>query len=187
MTYRVSDYTMGVMAMPLYIDLGYDKATIGQIKGLFGVTMLIIGAFAGGWSAFKFGLPKTLIIGAILTIVTNMAFAWLAQIQTPLPHYLLVTIGADNLAAGYAGTAIIAFMSLLTNKNFTATQYALFSSLVAFSGKSLAGFSGVLADMIDYQNFFIVTALFGLPPLIAVIIAARIKIIKGRSENSNVI
>jgi len=177
MTYRFSDYTMGVMAMPLYIDLGYSKATIGLVKGAFGVTMLLIGSFAGGWSAVKYGLPKTLIVGAILTIVTNMAFAWLAQVDAPLSQYLFVTIGADNFAAGYAGTAIIAFMSLLVNKDFTATQYALFSSIVAFSGKSIAGFSGVLADMIDYQNFFVITALFGIPPLLAVIVSWRIKLL----------
>jgi len=177
MTYRLSDYTMGVMAMPMYIDLGYDKGTIGQVKGAFGIVMLMVGAFAGGWSAMKFGLAKTLIVGAILTIITNLAFAWLAQVEQPLAQYLMITIGADNLAAGFAGTAIIAFMSLMTNKDFTATQYALFSSLVAFSGKSLAGFSGLLADILEYQNFFIVTALFGLPPLLAVIVAWRLKLV----------
>ena len=144
---------------------------------------LLVGSFAGGWSAVKFGLPKTLIVGAVLTIVTNMAFAWLAQVDAPLAQYLFVTIGADNLAAGYAGTAIIAFMSLLVNKEFTATQYALFSSIVAFSGKSIAGFSGVLADMIDYQNFFIVTALFGIPPLLAVILSWKIKLLERGKVN----
>ena len=178
MTYRLSDYTMGVMAMPLYIDLGYTKATIGLVKGAFGVTMLLVGSFAGGWSALKYGFSKTLIAGAILTIVTNLAFAWLAQVEAPLAQYLFVTIGADNLAAGFAGTAIIAYMSLLTNKDFTATQYALFSSIVAFSGKSLAGFSGVLADMIDYQDFFVVTALVGVLPLLAVILGWRMKLLE---------
>ena len=178
MTYRFSDYTMGVMAMPLYIDLGYSKGTIGLVKGAFGITMLLIGSFAGGWSALKYGLPKTLIAGALLTVITNLAFAWLAQVEAPLAQYLFVTIGADNLAAGFAGTAIIAFMSLLVNKAFTATQYALFSSIVAFSGKSIAGFSGVLADKVDYQNFFVITALFGLPPLLAVIVSWKIKLLE---------
>lgn len=176
MTYRLSDYVMGVMALPLYIDLGYTKGTIGLVKGVFGVSMLLAGAFIGGWSALKYGLPKTLIAGAVVTILTNLAFAWLAQVSTPQASYLFVTIGADNIAAGFAGTAIIAFMSILTNKDFTATQYALFSSLVAFSGKSLAGFSGVLADKIDYENFFIVTALVGFLPLLAVIAAWYFKI-----------
>jgi len=175
MTYRLSDYVMGVMALPLYIDLGYSKATIGVVKGVFGVSLLLLGAFMGGWSALKFGLLKTLIVGAILMIITNLAFAWLAQVSSPKTTYLYVTIGADNIAAGYAGTAIIAFMSVLTNKNFTATQYALFSSLVAFSGKSLAGFSGVLADRYDYEIFFIATALVGFAPLLAVVILLWLK------------
>ncbi len=185
LTYRISDYTMGVMAMPLYSDLGYDKGTIGAVKGVYGVTMLMIGAFAMAWSSMKYGLPKTLIAGAVLTIITNLAFAWLATVTEPRAIYLLVTIGADNLAGGFAGTAIIAFMSTLTDKNFTATQYALFSSLVAFSGKFFAGFSGVLADKIDYTNFFIVTAFFGLPALIGVIIAWKIGFVaEGKVESS---
>jgi len=172
--YRISDYTMGVMAMPLYSDLGYEKGTIGAVKGVYGISMLMIGAFIMAWSSMKYGLPKTLIVGAVLTIITNLAFAWLATVTQPKAIYLLVTIGADNIAAGYAGTALIAFMSTLTDKNFTATQYALFSSLVAFSGKFFAGFSGVLADKIGYQDFFTITAFFGLPALICVIIAWKI-------------
>jgi len=80
-----------------------------------------------------------------------------------------VTIGADNIAAGFAGSVFIAFMSIMTNRKFSASQYALFSSLFAFYGKSLAGFSGVLADKIGYESFFVVTALFGVPALLLVI------------------
>lgn len=186
LTYRLSDYTMGVMAMPMYVDLGYKEGIVGAIKGVYGVTMLMVGAFGMAWSAMKYGLPQTLIAGAVLTIITNLAFAWLATVSEPRAIYLLVTVGADNLAGGFAGTAIIAFMSTLTDKNFTATQYALFSSLVAFSGKFFAGFSGVLADKIDYQNFFIVTAFFGLPALIGVIIAWKIGFVaEGKIEKSD--
>ncbi len=168
-TYRISDTTMGVMAMPLYIDLGYAKSVIGGVKGVFGISMLIVGAFAGGWGATKYGMGKAMIIGAILTIITNLAFAWLATVSTPKAIYLFVTIGADNIAAGFAGSVFIAFMSILTNKKFSASQYALFSSLFAFYGKSMAAFSGVLADKIDYMWFFIVTSGFGVPALIFVI------------------
>ena len=168
-TYRISDTTMGVMAMPLYIDLGYDKSVIGSVKGAFGITVLIFGAFLGGWAATKYGLAKAMIAGAILTIITNLAFAWLATVSSPKSYYLLVTIGADNIAAGFAGSVFIAFMSIMTNRKYSASQYALFSSLFAFYGKSLAGFSGVLADKIGYESFFVVTALFGVPALIFVI------------------
>lgn len=165
-TYRISDTTMGVMAGPLYIDLGYEKSVIGTVKGAFGISVLIFGAFLGGLSAIRYGMGRSMVIGAILTIVTNLAFAWLAQVETPRAAYLFVTIGADNIAAGFAGSIFIAFMSILANKAMSATQYALYSSLFAFFGKSLAGFSGVLADAVEYQNFFVITAIFGVPALI---------------------
>jgi len=174
-TYRISDTTMGVMAGPLYIDLGYDKSTIGTVKGAFGITVLIVGAFLGGIIATRKGLASAMIIGAILTVVTNLAFAWLAQVDTPHAAYLFVTIGADNIAAGFAGSVFIAFMSIMTNKAMSATQYALLSSLFAFYGKSLAGFSGVLAEKVGYETFFIITGLFGIPALILCLVAARAK------------
>jgi len=169
-TYRISDTTMGVMAMPLYIDLGYDKSVIGSIKGMFGITVMIVGAFMGGLSAIKIGLARSMIIGAIILIATNLAFAWLATITEPKAIYLLVTIGADNIAAGFTGSVFIAFMSIMTSKQFTATQYALFSSMFAFYGKSLAGFSGQIADAVGYEWFFIITSAFGLPALLFVIV-----------------
>lgn len=165
-TYRISDTTMGVMAGPLYIDLGYDKSVIGTVKGAFGISILIFGAFLGGLSAMRYGMGRSMVIGAILTILTNLAFAWLAQVETPRAAYLFVTIGADNIAAGFAGSIFIAFMSILANKAMSATQYALYSSLFAFFGKSLAGFSGMLADAVEYQNFFVITAIFGVPALL---------------------
>jgi len=121
------------------------------------------------------------IIGDFADIIRR--FGWLSILLLLISRYLFVTIGADNLAAGFAGTAIIAFMSMLVNKDFTATQYALFSSIVAFSGKSIAGFSGVLADMVDYQNFFVITALFGIPPLLAVIVSWKIKLLERGKVN----
>ena len=169
-TYRISDTTMGVMAMPLYIDLGYEKSVIGAIKGVFGISVMIVGAFLGGVTAVKIGLARSMIIGAIILIVTNLAFAWLATVSEPKALYLLVTIGADNIAAGFTGSVFIAFMSIMTSKQFTATQYALFSSMFAFYGKSLAGFSGVIADAVGYEWFFVITSGFGIPALIFVII-----------------
>ena len=188
-TYRISDTTMGVMAGPLYVDLGYTKDVIGAIKGLWGITMLIVGAFLGGWWATRFGLANSMIAGAVITISTNLTFAWLSSQAVPADepflfnfefgwfglHLKLSTlklaavIGVDNIAAGFAGGVFIAFMSVITNKSFSASQYALFSSLYAFYGKTLAGFSGVLADQVGYESFFVATALFGVPALLFVI------------------
>ena len=182
-TYRISDTTMGVMTGPLYIDLGYDKSTIGTVKGAFGIFILIVGAFLGGLQAMRYGLARAMIVGAILTIMTNLAFAWLAQVDTPRAIYLFVTIGADNIAAGYAGSVFIAFMSIMTNKEMSATQYALMSSLFAFYGKSLAGFSGVLADAVGYELFFIITGLFGIPALCLAIWATIGKFTDGINDD----
>jgi len=182
-TYRISDTTMGVMAGPLYIDLGYDKATIGTVKGVFGIIVGIIGAFWGGLYAMTKGLGRAMIIGAVLTVLTNLTFAWLAQVETPRAIYLFVTIGADNIAAGFAGSVFIAFMSVMTNRKMSATQYALLSSLFAFYGKSLAGFSGLLADAVGYEVFFVVTALFGIPAFLLAIIAARMRFTDGIDDD----
>ena len=115
--------------------------------------------------------------------MTNLAFAWLAQVDTPRAIYLFVTIGADNIAAGYAGSVFIAFMSIMTNKEMSATQYALMSSLFAFYGKSLAGFSGVLADAVGYELFFIITGLFGIPALCLAIWATIGKFTDGINDD----
>jgi len=182
-SYRISDTTMGVMAGPLYIDLGYDKSTIGAVKGAFGITVLIVGAFLGGLIATRDGLARAMIIGAVLTVITNLAFAWLAQVETPHAAYLFVTIGADNIAAGFAGSVFIAFMSVMTNKKMSATQYALLSSLFAFYGKSLAGFSGVLADKVGYEAFFVITAMFGIPAFVLAIWAAKSRFTDGIDDS----
>ena len=153
----------------LYIDLGYSKTVIGAVKGVFGISMLIFGAFAGSWSVAKIGMSKTMVFGAFVTIFTNLSFAWLATVSTPKTVYLFSTIGADNLAAGFSGSVFIAFMSILVNKKYSASQYALFSSLFALYGKSLAAFSGVLADKVDYMWFFVLTSVLGIPALIFVL------------------
>lgn len=185
-TYRISDYTMGVMTMPFYIDLGYEKDVIGTVKGLWGITIMIVGAFLGAWASLKYGLARAMIIGAVLTILTNLAFSWLALQTTPRAIYLFVTIGADNIAAGFAGSVFIAFMSVLTSQKFTATQYAIFSSLYALYGKLLAGYSGVLSDAVGHFNFFAITAAFGVPALLLVIIAWKVDLIGRASPDDDV-
>lgn len=171
-TYRISDFTMGVMAKPLYIDLGYDKETIGLITGVFGLWVGIAGAFLAGIGAMRFGLIRCLVAGAVLTIVTNLSFAWLAAGGAE-PWRLVVAIALDNSAGGFAGGVFIAYMSRLTNTAFTATQYALFSSLYAIYGKTLAGFSGVLADAVGYVWFFAITAGFGVPAFVLTLVLLR--------------
>lgn len=168
--YRLSDFTMGVMTQPLYADLGYTKTVVGVITGTFGPWPLIGGAFISGLFCVRFGLMKTLMIGAILTIATNGAFAWLASQTAPSNSALLITIFADNLAAGFVGTVFIAYMSSLVDRRYAATQYALLSSGYALFCKILAGFSGVLYTAVGKTAFFTITAAYGIPAIILIIV-----------------
>jgi len=167
--YRLSDFTMGVMASPLYADLGYTKSEVGTITGLVAPWLIVLGGFAGGGLTLWTGLMRALLIGAVITVLSNGAFAWLAAQQDAEIWRLFLVVGADNFAAGFVGAAFIAYLSALTDPANAATQYAVFSSLYAFFCKFLAGFSGLLADAIGYVNFFLVTASYGLPAAMLII------------------
>jgi PAT family beta-lactamase induction signal transducer AmpG len=166
--YRISDITMGIMANPLYIDLGFSKSDIATASKTVGIPLTILGAFFGGFLVVRFGLMRPLLLGALLTVVTNIAFAYLATSDARF-GLLLVTVSADNLAGGFAGSVFIAYLSSLTNTAYTATQYALFSSLFTLAGKFLGGFSGIIVDATSYVHFFIITGLLGIPAILLVL------------------
>ena len=169
--YRLSDFTMGVMASPLYSDIGFARSVVGGIQAGPGVIATIAGGFVGGLIAFRFGVLKAMVVGAIITFVSNGAFAWLAATATPEHNtMLLVVISADNVAAGFVGTVFIAYLSSLTDPANAATQYALLSSLYAFVNKFLAGFSGLLADAVGYTAFFLITAGYAIPAALLVLL-----------------
>jgi MFS transporter, PAT family, beta-lactamase induction signal transducer AmpG len=170
--YRLPDFVMGVMAGPLYVDLGFAKADIANIAKIYGLAMTIAGAFAGGICGLRLGIMRTLVIGVVSASFTNLLFAWLAT-QGPDLTALTLVISIENFAGGFAGTALIAYMSSLTSAQFTATQYALFSSFYALPGKLLGGMSGFIVDAIGYVPFFLMTAGLGVPALVLVLIAIR--------------
>ena len=165
--YRLSDITMGIMANPFYLDLGYSKVEIANIAKVFGFVMSIGGSALGGILVVKWGILKPLLLGAVLVATTNLLFAGLALIEPDWIH-LAIVISADNLSGGLAATAFIAYLSSLTNTAYTATQYALFSSLMTLPGKFVSGFSGLLVDASGYAVFFTGAALIGLPAIILV-------------------
>ncbi|ASE39697.1 AmpG family muropeptide MFS transporter [Brevundimonas vesicularis] len=142
--YRLADFVLNIMN-PFYLDLGFSKTELAEVRKVFGVVMTTLGVFVGGWSVAKLGLIRTMVIGAFMSPVSNLVFAWLAT-QGPSVPALTVAIGVDNVATGYAGTALIAYMSSLTSIGFTATQYALFSSLYALPGKLIASQSGRIVE-----------------------------------------
>jgi len=172
-TYRITDIVMGVIANVFYQDLGYTKVEVAQVAKVFGVLMTLLGAFVGGALVPKVGLTRLLLLGAVLVVSTNLLFAWLAY-QPPRVLYLALVISADNLSAGLATVAFVAYLSALTNVRFSATQYALFSSLMLLLPKFVAGGSGWLVDQIDYPAFFVVTALMGVPVIFLILWLRRI-------------
>jgi len=163
--YRLTDITMGVMANPFYLSLGYTLSQIAAIAKGYGVIMSILGAFLGGLAVARWGASRTLVSGGVLVILTNLGFALLAWFDQPSLIGLSLVISADNLSAGVAGTAFIAYLSGLTNTAYTATQYALFSSLFTLPGKLMGGASGYVVDSVGFMWFFIYTSALGLPAL----------------------
>jgi PAT family beta-lactamase induction signal transducer AmpG len=170
--YRVTDITMGVMALPFYLDLGFSKAQIANVSGIYGVIMTIVGGVLGGVLVPRYGVMRVLLGGSILAAVTNLLFAALALLG-PEIWMLMVTISADNLAGGLAISAFIAYLSGLTNTAYTATQYALFSSLMTLPGKVIGGAAGAVVDALGYPLFFVYSCLIGLPAMLLVIYLMR--------------
>ena len=184
--YRISDIVMGVITNVFYIDMGYSKSQIASVTKIFGVVVTIAGSFLGGLLALRFGVMRVLMLGAVLVAITNLVFVWLANIGgdytslnlpilstsglawVSLPKELTIAIIIDNLAQGIAIAAFIAWLSSLTNVSFTATQYAIFSSLMTLFPKLIGGYSGTLVEHIGYANFFLVASCLGLPVIILI-------------------
>ena len=194
--YRVPDFVMGVMANPLYIDLGFELSTIATVVKLYGIWMTIGGALIGGIVTARIGVLPSLLLGAIAATGTNLIFVWLA-FQGADPVALAVTISVENFSGGFAGTCLIAYMSSLVNHEFAATQYALFSSAFALPGKLLGGLSGVMVDGFSaspslvgpiaaaaphltaqtagYVPFFVSTALMGVPAILLILLVMKVR------------
>ena len=173
-TYRVSDVVMGVMANPFYADLGFTKEEVAAVSKVFGLIMTLVGAFAGGAVASRIGVMRTLFLGGVLSAATNLLFSALA-VRGHDTVFLIFTVSADNFAGGLASAAFVAYLSGLTNVAYSATQYALFSSVMLILPKFLAGFSGVAVDAIGYAGFFTATAAMGVPVLILVALAGVVR------------
>jgi PAT family beta-lactamase induction signal transducer AmpG len=142
--YRVPDFVLNIMN-PFYLDLGYTLVEIAEVRKIFGVWMTMLGTFAGGLAVVRYGLMRAMVIGAFAGPLSNLLFIWLA-FQGHSLWALFAAIGLDNVAGGFAGTCLIAYMSSLTSVGFTATQYALFSSLYAIPGRLIASQSGRIVE-----------------------------------------
>jgi PAT family beta-lactamase induction signal transducer AmpG len=177
--YRLPDFVLGPMANPFYADLGIDKETVGAVRGSFGLLATTLGIAAAGLCAVRFGFFSTLLAGAVLGPGSNLAFSYLALHGADAGVFTAV-MAIDNFCNGFAGVALIGYMSSLTNVGYTATQYALLSSFYALPGKVLKGLSGVAIEQLEvgrslleaYSLFFAGTALIGVPALLLCLILA---------------
>jgi PAT family beta-lactamase induction signal transducer AmpG len=171
--YRLADFVMGPMANPFYVDLGMGTETVGAVRGSAGLVATIVGIAAAGVFVVRYGFAATLLVGAVLGPGSNVAFAWLAHSGPDIGVFTTV-MAIDNFCSGFAGVALVAYMSSLTTVGYTATQYAMLSSFYALLGKILKGFSGVAVQSLQagrtelegYALFFIGTALVGIPALL---------------------
>lgn len=162
--YRISDIVLGVISNVFFEDMGFTKTEIAAVVKTFGLFMTIAGGFLGGLLAVRHGVIRVLYLGAILTVATNLLFLWLAHAGHDI-RILYIVISADNLSAGLASAAFVAFLSHLTNVSFTAVQYAIFSSLMTLLPKTIGGYSGSMVDNLGYPGFFLLASLMGVPVL----------------------
>lgn len=170
--FRLSDIVMGVMAMVFYYDLGFDRSEIATVSKVWGLWMTIAGALLGGLGVLRFGVMRTLLAGAILVALTNLVFAYMALHGRDMVLFTLA-VSADNLAAGYAVTAFIAYLSSLTSAAYTATQYALFTALMNLPGRFVGGFSGAVVEAHGYAVFFTGAAALGIPAILLALYLMR--------------
>ncbi len=171
-TYRISDIVLGVIANVFYIDMGFTKTQIADVTKVFGILMTLAGAALGGVLVSRFGVMRILFLGGVLAAATNLLFSLLAR-SGPDLELLMLVVAADNLSGGLASAAFVAYLSGLTNVAYSATQYALFSSVMLLFPKFVGGFSGVMVESLGYPGFFLATAAMGLPVLVLVALAWR--------------
>ena len=165
--YKLSDITMGVMANPFYLDMGFSKSEIGSVAKAFGFFMSMGGTVLGGVLVVRYGLLRPLMLGAVLVATTNLLFVFMAT-NEPSLRLLALVISADNISGGLATAVFVAYLSSLTNTRYTATQYALFSSVMTLPAKFLGGFSGIVVENVGYPWFFTYASIVGVPAIVLV-------------------
>lgn len=162
--FKISDQMLGVMALPFYLDCGFSKTEIAAVSKLFGVWVGIAGAFLGGAVVVRWGVNKTLLAAMLLGAISNLLYLLLSQHPANLNVFIAV-IGGENLSGGFLGAAAVAWLSSLVNQHYTATQYALFSSLVTLPGKLIGGLSGFMVADMGYSGFFVFSTVAVIPAL----------------------
>ncbi len=162
--YKFGDALAGVMSNPFYVELGFSKIEIANVSKLFGLAALIVGSFIGGALVNRIGIMKALLWCGLLQMLSNLMFVWLAHTGYNM-QVLTLTIAIENLSSGMGMAAFVSYLSLLCNVAYTATQYALLSSLMAFGRTLLSSSSGWFADHMRLGTIFLLTTAAALPGL----------------------
>ncbi len=170
--YKFGDAFAGVMANPFYIKIGFTKAQIATVSKIFGITATLSGVFLGGILVKKIGILKSLFICGLLQMFSNLMFSLQAKIG-PDVRFLFLTIGVENLSGGMGSAAFVAYLSILCNTAYTGTQYALFTSFMAFGRTWLSASSGWIAQQTDWVIFFIISTFLAIPGLIILLLMMR--------------
>jgi PAT family beta-lactamase induction signal transducer AmpG len=163
--YKFGDAFAGAMANPFYIEMQFSKAEIANISKIFGMLATLAGVFAGGLMVYCYGIMLSLLLAGILQMASNLMFALQAVVGHDL-GMLAATIGIENLSGGMGSAAFVAYLSSLCSRQYTATQYALLSSLMAVGRTVLSSSSGWLADHVDWVTFFLISTVVALPGLL---------------------
>ncbi len=171
-SYHVSDRILGILANPFYLDIGYTKSEVATVAKLYGFWISLLGTGAGAVAIIRFGLYRCIVAAPVFVVSTNLFFVAIAM-SGPQLELLALTISFDNFAAGFGSTVMIAFLSSLVNLKFTATQYALLSSISTFFGKLFAGYSGDVQEVVGWVNFFYYAAATGLPAILLAVVVSR--------------
>lgn len=176
--FKISEQMLGVITLPFYLDSGFSKTEIAAVSKLFGVWVGIAGAFLGGAVVVRFGVHRTLLVAMLVGALSNLLFLLLSHFPGNLNVFIAV-IGLDNLAGGFLGATAVAWLSALVSRDYTASQYALFSSLVTLPGKLIGGFSGFMVKDMGYSGFFIFSTAAVLPALLLFIwLTPRLRLIQ---------
>ena len=170
--YKLGDAAVGVMTSPLYVELGFSKTEVAEVVKVFGLIATLVGAFLGGLMVARWGLLPALWVCGILQLFSNLGFAGLAMAGHDVTA-LAAVIAFENLAGGMGTTAFVAFLAALCNRNYTATQYALLSSLMAVARTFIAAPGGFVAEQVDWTVYFVLTAVIAVPGLLLIVLLQR--------------
>jgi len=162
--YKFGDSFAGVMANPFYIRIGFSKIEIANVSKIFGIVAFVTGVFIGGIIVKILGVLRSLVVGGVLQMLSNLMFAAQAAVG-PEVGFLFLTIGIENVCGGIGSSAFVAYLSLLCNTSYTGTQFAMFTSLMAFGRTWLSALSGWVADHTDWVLFFVLSTFMALPGL----------------------